>query len=424
MKEDTQTAFFTPERELRWLFCDLNSYFASVEQQENPALRGKPVAVVPAITDSTCAIAASYEAKAFGIKTGTRIFEAKKMCPDLVCVLARHDVYVAYHHRIFDVVEDHLPVSKICSVDEAACELMGAEKQRGNAIALAGAIKSALRERIGPAITCSIGIAPNAFLAKIASDMHKPDGLTVLEPGRFQERLFELKLTDLPGINTRMDSRLQAGGVTSVEQFWNLAPKHARMIWGGVGGERFWYKLRGYDVPERPTQKSVIGHSRILDPTHRNPDKAFVITSQLTLKAATRLRRSSLYTRRIFLSCKSVGRTRWEDTRALSPTQDNFTLLRTMREMWESMIRDMKGARLQKVGVTFTDLCERQDITLDLFETRQPQLAKGARLSESMDALNKRFGNGTVTIGAPLTTSAGHVGTKIAFNRVPGWDEF
>lgn len=242
MDNSAQSAVFAPVRALRWLFLDLNSYFASVEQQENPALRGRPVAVIPAMTDATCAIAASYEAKAYGIKTGTKIYEAKKLCPDLTCVLARHDVYVAYHHRIFDVVETLIPVTKICSVDEAACALMGAECEPAGAVALAHAIKTALRAQIGPAITCSIGIAPNAFLAKIASDMQKPDGLTVLEPGRYQDRLFALKLTDLPGINTRMEARLRAGGVTSVEQLWSLSPKHARMIWGGVGGERFWYK--------------------------------------------------------------------------------------------------------------------------------------------------------------------------------------
>ena len=93
-----------PEKGLKWLFLDLNSYFASVEQQENPKLRGKPVAVVPMDTDSTCAIAASYEAKAYGIKTQTRIYEAKKMCPELQCVTAKHDLYVSYHHKIIDEI--------------------------------------------------------------------------------------------------------------------------------------------------------------------------------------------------------------------------------------------------------------------------------------------------------------------------------
>ena len=115
---------FKPVETLNWLFLDLNSFFASVEQQEDPALRGRPVAVVPMETDSTCAIAASYEAKAYGIKTGTKIFEAKKMCPDLVCVLARHDQYVRYHKRIFAEVENHIRNLPLWQGEEACLHLM------------------------------------------------------------------------------------------------------------------------------------------------------------------------------------------------------------------------------------------------------------------------------------------------------------
>ena len=189
MKEQSIN-ILTPDKELKWLFLDLNSYFASVEQQECPALRGKPVAVVPMMTDSSCAIAASYEAKACGIKTGTKIYEAKRMCPDLTCVLARHDVYVDYHHRIFGEVANYLPVSEVCSVDEGACLLLGKERDPDNAVALAETIKRALRDHIGHAITCSIGIAPNRFLGKVASDMQKPDGLIVLKPEDLPGPLF------------------------------------------------------------------------------------------------------------------------------------------------------------------------------------------------------------------------------------------
>src|ERR1700735_3888566 len=107
-----------PVLSLRWLYVDFNSYFASVEQQLDPELRGRPIAVVAVETDSTCAIAASYEAKAFGVKTGTPIYEAKKMCPGLRIVLARHDHYVDFHHRIQKEVENHIPITAVCSIDE------------------------------------------------------------------------------------------------------------------------------------------------------------------------------------------------------------------------------------------------------------------------------------------------------------------
>ena len=165
----------------KWLFLDLNSYFASVEVQERPELRGKPVAIVPMPTDYTVAIAANYAAKAYGVKTGTPILEAKRLCPDLCCVLARHDLYVRYHHRILAEVIKHIPINKVCSIDELSSRLPPRQQNRIEAEAVARRIKEGLRKHLGEAITCSIGIAPNSFLAKVATDMQKPDGLVVLE---------------------------------------------------------------------------------------------------------------------------------------------------------------------------------------------------------------------------------------------------
>ncbi len=113
---------------VNWLFVDLNSYFASVEQQVRPELRGKPVAVVPVEADTTCCIAASYEAKAYGVKTGTIVADAKRLCPDLILVEGRHELYTDYHHRIIKAVESCVPVTAVCSVDEMACRLMGRER--------------------------------------------------------------------------------------------------------------------------------------------------------------------------------------------------------------------------------------------------------------------------------------------------------
>src|ERR1700693_1845085 len=110
---------------LHWLFVDLNSYFASVEQQDRPELRGRPVGVVPMLADTTVLIAASYEAKAFGVRTGTNVGDAKRMCPGIELVEARHELYVEYHHKVVEAVESCLPVPAVCSIDEMACRLMG-----------------------------------------------------------------------------------------------------------------------------------------------------------------------------------------------------------------------------------------------------------------------------------------------------------
>lgn len=416
---------FRPVPHLDYLFVDLNSYFASVEQQENPELIGKPVAIVPMMTPSTCAIAASYEAKAFGIKTGTKIYDALKMCPDLICVLARHDVYVEYHHRIFNEIERHIHVSKICSIDEGACKLMKQDRPRDKAVALAYQIKRGIENNIGTAVKSSIGIAPNPFLAKIASDMKKPDGLTVLEPDNLKAPLCRLKLMDLTGININMQRRLNRASVYSVEDLWNISPKHARQIWNNVEGERFWYKLHGYDIPDRPTQqKRVIGHSRMLDPQHRQPEHSYMVTRYLLNKATARLRRYDLYTGNLYLSVRTPDRQRWANDRSFARTQDSFKLLQALESLWSAMLKDLRPFKLLKVSISLTDLEAENRITPDLFEDYISAQRPDHRLVHAMDNLNQKYGAQTVTIGTCPKTHAGYVGTKIAFNRIPELQEF
>lgn len=418
---------FTPDGRLKYLYLDLNSYFASVEQQENQDLIGKPVAVVPMMTDGTCAIAASYEAKAFGIKTGTKIYEAKRMCPDLICVQARHDVYVDYHKRLLKVVNDYLPIDKVYSIDEWACRLQGAEQDTKRAIHIARSMKAGIYNALGVAMTCSIGIAPNRFLAKIAAEMQKPDGLTVLQQADLFPRLSMLKLTDLPGINIRMEARLHRAGVRTVQQFMELSPKQARAIWRSVEGERFWYMLRGYNVPERVTNKSVVGHSRVLDIAHRNPEIAKDMARRLTLKAATRLRRYDLHAGALVLSVRTTQGQRWGQEIRFPHSQDNAQFANALGTLWRLMLRATGGAYLKKVSITLHALRQGNDITLDLFD--QPALAahkprNTIALSTAMDDLNKRFGIDTIKLGDVPQTQAGHVGTKIAFNRIPEAEEF
>ena len=126
---------------LNWLYLDLNSYFASVEQQLQPKLRNKPVAIIPTMTDATCAIAASYEAKSYGVKTGTMIYKARQLCPELICVQANHENYVTYHHKIIKEIDKYIPIEIIASIDEVACRLMGTQHQEDKARELAIMIK-------------------------------------------------------------------------------------------------------------------------------------------------------------------------------------------------------------------------------------------------------------------------------------------
>lgn len=420
---------------LRWLYIDLNSYFASVEQQLQPHLRGKAVAVVPTMgTDGTCAIAASYEAKALGIKTGTMIYEARKLCPALQIVPARHDKYVDYHHKIMEEIEHHIPLTKICSIDEVACQLMGPQRDHDNAVALAQQIKEGIARNVGTCLKSSIGIAPNRFLAKVASNMQKPDGLTVLESHQLPGRLLHLSLRDLPGIGRKMEQRLREAGITTLKAFWNLAPKHARQIWHNVEGERFWYALHGVEVSGPPeTARHTVGHSHVLSPKMRPRIKARMVARRLTIKAASRLRRLGFYASfyNLYVRFDRKGPkelTRWQGYVKLPPTQNNFTFLKSLHDLWADMSRTPYSNRVMQVSVAFYGLVHQDDMMPDMFQALNDPVAhlmqKHGRLSRAMDCINEKYGLDTIVVGSLPEPMARYTGSKIAFTRIPEKAEF
>lgn len=412
-----------------WLFLDLNSYFASVEQQENPRLRGKPVAVVPVMTEATCAIAASYQAKAYGVKTGTMIGDARRLCPDLLCVLASHDLYVEYHHKIVEEISRHIPVTIVESIDEVACRLEGSLHSREKAIELARRIKAGIARNIGPVITCNIGIAPNRFLAKVASDMQKPDGLVVLEAKDLPERLYELELRDLPGIGGNMERRLHGAGILTVEVLLKTSRHRLRQIWGGVEGERFYHKLRGVELAEVPPQRSSVGHSHVLAPELRPPQMAELVARRLTLKASSRLRRLEHQARQMELTVRIENGDRVSEVMMFSPVSDSPMLLKHMGTLWERVRKQTGNQPLKKVAVTLSHLVAK--VALQQLELFEPKHAPGEapterrqRLSKAIDDLNRRFGRDTVSLGMLPKSARGFSGTKVAFTRIPDNAEF
>src|ERR1700738_2396337 len=229
----------TAECSVQWLFLDLNAFFASCEQQEDPALRGRPVIVVQTLTDSACAIAASYAAKGSGIKPATLVRDARRLCPAVVPVQANHRLYSDYHDRILKAVDTCLPIEKGMAIDEMAWRLMGTERQVPVARELALKIKRALRDQVGECLTCSIGIAPNVFLGKVGSDLQKPDGLVVITKDNLPDILLSLELQDIYGIGERMEQRLHRAGILTVAQLWNAPTLQLRRIWGGISGLLF-----------------------------------------------------------------------------------------------------------------------------------------------------------------------------------------
>jgi len=419
---------YTSASSLRWLYIDFNSYFASVEQELRTELRGKPIAVVPVETDATCAIAASYEAKAFGIKTGTPIYEAKRMCPGLVCVLAQHEKYVEFHHRIREEVENHIPITAICSIDEVACLLMDNETSVERSTEIALSIKAGLAKNIGKYVKCSIGIAPNRYLAKVATDLKKPDGLTFISMSDLPHKLYGLKLRDLPGIGRNMEHRILMAGINNMQGIMALDSKRMRQIWGSVWGEKMWHLLRGVDLPEEDTNRSSIGHSHVMAPELRDPAKAKYVARRLTLKAASRLRRMEYYASHFSVAARTEKGPRVEAQLHCWRAQDSMTFLHMLDAGWKQLIKQAPNARFKKVSVTLSGLVAASELQPELFDVLPDidlkQRAKAERMSKALDKINHRFGRDSMLIGMLPSEGRSFSGTKIAFTRIPDVEEF
>ena len=416
--------------QVNWLFLDMNSYFASVEQQVKPDLRGKPTAVVTVDADSTVCIAASYEAKAFGVTTGTALGEARKKCPDLNVVVARHELYVEYHEKIKKAVEQNcLHISKIVSIDEMECRLRGRDMQLSNALALAHQVKQAIRS-VGETLRCSIGIAPNRFLAKVASNMQKPDGLVTLTLSQLPEVLFSMKPRNLPGIGHRMEQRLLNHGIATMEQLWRLDMDQMTQLWGGVLGARFWLKLRGSDFDERESPTSSISHQHVLPPELRTREQACAVGKKLLHKAAVRLRQAKLWTSAMVIyvlfsrdhnsrdgDSKDYwmhhDRPVWEANLRFPSCQDTMTLVNVFQEAW----KDCPKRRPVMVSVALMDLVPENMRNMTLFDEMYGG-EKLDRLADAMDRINAKYGSTTLYLGG-IHKVREAAPPRIAFKSIP-----
>lgn len=430
MRSWTRSMGCETEPRLRWLLLDLNSYFASVEQELRPELRGRPIAVVPVMADTTCAIAASYEAKAFGVRTGTRVGDAKQMCPRIVLVEARHDVYVDYHNRIVEAVERCVPVSAVLSIDEMASTLIGREQPLPAALDLARRIKGSIREQVGSTLRCSIGLAPNRYLAKIASDMQKPDGLVALTSDQLPSALTKLTLRDLPGVGARMEKRLHEQGIGTMPQLLALDREQLNRVWGSINGEKLWYWLRGEDFQdaELEHQKSI-SQSHVLPPELRTEDGCYAVAHKLLHKAAMRLRAARLWATHVSLTIKyatsggesqhssGIHQSVWSEGLSVIECQDNQTLIEVLQKLWVARPQDEKHRRPFYVGVWLGNLVPDHLHTLSLFSSLETE-TKRSRLTSTMDALNQKYGTATLFSASMLLARAA-APTRIAFTSIP-----
>jgi DNA polymerase-4 len=417
--------------EIRYLFIDFNAFFASVEQHDDPGLQGRPVIVIPLASEHSGAIAASYEAKALGISRGTSVKQARQICPDVAIRPARHDRYVKVHGLLMEEIGRHIPVTQICSIDECLCALDRTEQNPEAARAKALAIKRGLARNVGPAIKASIGIAPSPLLAKLACELVKPDGLTLIDNSMLPDALSKLPLRAIPGIGQGVENRLMRAGIQDFDGLWQLQPKQARSLWGSVEGERFYYGLHGYDIlrPEAAS-KRMIGHSRVLSGSYRQPENARIVARALLLKAASRLRHYNLYAKAMHLSIRLPDGGALGHDAAFRATQNSWQFLRELDDLWPQMIavlrrREGSKAKLKLVSCYLHDLQpgpSERDLFVSLEDDHHD--ARQAQLWRTIDDLNRRYGKQRIMLGSQAGLDLNYLGVKIAFSRVPEAAEF
>ena len=402
---------------LRALVVDFNSFFASVEQQERPELRGRPVAVLPVMAETTGCIAVSIEAKQRGLKRNLRVAEARAVVPDLVFVESRPETYIAYHQRLVRAIESCLHIDHIGSIDEVTCGLTGRFAQRAEAVAAAQRIKAAVRRDVGEFLRCSIGVAPNWLLAKVASDLEKPDGLVVLEEADLTSRLAALEPGDVAGIGPGIQQRLRDRGITTMSDLLSRPMHEWRSLWGSVRGEQMWRLLRGEDIPFFEQQADqTIGHGHVLPPDLRTEKAAFAVLHRLLQKAAMRLRDSGLYAGVLQAQVSFANEQRWSDELQFNETQDTLRLTHALNQLWQRRPRSLRGAEPRKVAVRLGRLLRSEAHTPDLFAADEERTH--GRLLSAVDQLNKTFGKNSVVFGGALGAT-GYAPMRIAFTRIP-----
>ena len=408
-------------RPLTALFIDCDSYFASVEQQLDPALRGKPVGVAPVMAETSCCIAASYEAKRFGVKTGTGIREARILCPGIQIVQAKPAEYVKIHHKVIEAVEDCIHVEAVLSIDEMWAKLPLNWRAPDFVRSLGSQIKESVSRHAGECVKVSIGVAPNRYLAKIASKMRKPNGLLVIEERDLPTVLHELELRDLTGVAKSMEARLHAVGIHTIESLCAAPKTMIHAAWGGVLGDRMWHHLRGDIVPDLVTSRKSIGHSHVLPPEKRVPDKAWPVACKLLHKASERLRSHELLAGALTLHLAFLRDVVWTPEVRFTQTDSTVFLMRQLERMWRD--RPDPRASLIQVGVTLTRFVERANHTPELFsgmvsEVMADDNAKHKRLDEAIDRLRTRYGRSVVFFGS-VQDDRDSAPMRISFTHIP-----
>jgi DNA polymerase-4 len=376
------------------LHCDLDAFYASVEQRDHPEYRGKPVIVGGGPNDRGVVSAASYEARVFGIRSAMPLRTAGRLCPDGIFVPGDRERYEEASDAVMALFAERTPLVEPISLDEAFLDVTATEHLFGGAEAIAADLKRAVRERLG--LVLSVGVASNKLCAKIGSDLRKPDGLVVVPPGGEATFLAPLGLARLWGVGPKTREVLEGWGLRTIGELaaLDLSVLEARL---GEHGHAIWERAHGIDegevVADMGAPKSV-GHAYTFDRDTLDSTKLEAMLLRLAEGVGRRLREQDLRGRTVTMQLRVAPfETRTRQRTLAEPTDDDLAIFRTARQLLrDALSADRQGGRISPVrlvGVSVSGIeAGRQ---LGLFDH-----VRVSRLNAALDAVRERFGEASL----------------------------
>ncbi len=392
------------------MHIDLNSCFATVEQQARPLLRGRPVAVVNRRTEKTMIVTASYEAKARGISLGMKVHEAKKLVPDLVTLESDPPKYRYVYHKLMDIMKRYSAHITMKSIDEGVIDFhqTSSDIAARDLVEIGYEIKRALKEEVGCWMRCNVGIGTNRFLAKTAAGLHKPDGLDVLTHENLRDTFAKLKLTDLTGIAGRNEARLNRVGIYTPLEFLDAdVVTLQKMVFKSINGLYWHQRLRGWEVDDVASDVKTVGRQYVLESFDLSRAEVLQRLHHLCESVGHRMRSKNKVARGVIVSGKSRSQGYWH-FRRMSPLPF-FTNGAIYAQA--AMLMAQAPDNLIKISITCYQLEDGLGNQLSLFGD---QLAREQQVTSAIDEINKRFGDRTVHSADTLGTGF-YVKQKVPF---------
>lgn len=380
------------------MYLDMNSFFASCEQQDNPALRGKPMGVVTYDSPNACVIAPSIEAKKHGVKTGMRLSDCKMLCPQIIPVLGRPQRYRDYHVRIMEVLSNYCDDVIPRSIDEALMNFTTYRNIYSDFHEVARQIKADLLKKCGEFVKCSIGIAPNSFLAKLATEIQKPDGLIEITPENIDEHLSKMKLTDLPGIARANEARLKMIGIETPLKMRHSSEALLRRAFGGIVGN-YWYKRLNFmevDLVRNPYRGMSAGRT-VSRQQREDPQALDSMLISLCTRLEQRMVKQQVCCREVTFDIRYKNGTKWDTKiRLATPSQDAMEIRsyiqQKMQEFAQQRNTPLFNSNLQHMVVAISNFIEMSHVQYGLFDNRMRQ----DKVRKAMYNIKDDFGKNSV----------------------------